>query len=87
MDERLVQCIIDGLGLGWACLCMAYQLRFREGLVKGIGCVSFGVNAGSEGFDRVFACEIIKVFWLTYVNQLDKKVYFCPQILKPINYE
>ena len=42
MDGRLVQRIIDGLGLGWAYLCIAYQLRLREGLVKGIGCVSFG---------------------------------------------
>ena len=51
MDGRLVQRIIDGLGLGWACLCMAYQLLFREGLVERSGCVSFGVNADCEGFD------------------------------------
>ena len=57
MDGRLVQRIIYGLGLGWACLCMAYQLLFQEGFVKGCGCVSFGINAGSEEFDWVFARE------------------------------
>ena len=79
--------LIGDIGLGWACLCIAYQLLFQEGLVKGIGCVSFVVHAGSEGFNWVCAREIDQSFWRNYVKQMDKKVYFCPQVLKPIDYE